>query len=83
MATALGALGWPILQAATSSVLGVLVLSTVHSYIIQTCFKTVFLVISCGTLHALLFLPVVLSVAHEAAIYVGSLLSLWKEPFGS
>jgi hypothetical protein len=59
---ALGALGWPIMQGALSTIFGVAVLSTVDAYMIVTFFKTVFLVISLGAIHGLIFLPVLLSI---------------------
>ncbi|KAM8838780.1 patched domain-containing protein 3 isoform 1-T1 [Synchiropus picturatus] len=58
---ALAHLGYPILQGALSTVLGVVVLSTSGSYIFRTFFKIVFLVITCGTLHGLVFIPVFLT----------------------
>lgn len=45
---ALGSVGWPICQGTLSVFLGVIVLGTIKSYIVQTCFKTVFLVITFG-----------------------------------
>lgn len=62
---ALGTVGWPVSQAAFSTLLGVMALATLPSYVVSTCFKTVFLVVSFGTLHALVFLPVFLSTAHQ------------------
>ncbi|KAM9789858.1 patched domain-containing protein 3 [Neosynchiropus ocellatus] len=58
---ALAHLGYPILQGALSTVLGVVVLATSGSYIFRTFFKIVFLVITCGTLHGLVFIPVFLT----------------------
>jgi len=58
---ALGALGWPITQGAMSTILAVIVLANVPAYMIVTFFKTVFLAISLGLLHGLVFLPVCLS----------------------
>ena len=54
---ALGSLGWPITQGALSTILAVIVLSDVPAYMIVTFFKTVFLAISFGLLHGLVFLP--------------------------
>lgn len=58
---ALGALGWPLTQGAVSTILAVIVLADVPAYMIVTFFKTVFLSISLGLLHGLVFLPVTLS----------------------
>lgn len=58
---ALGALGWPITQGAVSTILAVIVLADVPAYMIVTFFKTVFLAITFGLLHGLVFLPVTLS----------------------
>lgn len=59
---ALGTLAWPILQGAISTTMGVTALAGGNSYIMTAFFKTVFIVIMLGLLHALVFLPVVLSV---------------------
>ncbi|KIH54478.1 hypothetical protein ANCDUO_15376, partial [Ancylostoma duodenale] len=61
----LGTVGWPIMQASLSVLLGISSLSFVDSYVVQTCFKTVILVITFGIIHALLFLPLVLMYAHK------------------
>uniref|UniRef100_A0A1I7XF51 SSD domain-containing protein n=1 Tax=Heterorhabditis bacteriophora TaxID=37862 RepID=A0A1I7XF51_HETBA len=77
----LGTVGWPITQASFSVLLGVSSLYTVDSYVVQTCFKTVLLVIIfdsvtisqtsrlSGTMHALLFLPLVLMYAHKTYLF--------------
>ncbi|XP_008275922.1 patched domain-containing protein 3 [Stegastes partitus] len=59
---ALAHLGYPILQGALSTVVGVVVLSASGSYIFRTFFKIVFLVIVFGLLHGLVFIPVFLTV---------------------
>ncbi|CAB3410557.1 unnamed protein product [Caenorhabditis bovis] len=59
---ALGDLGWPVAQGAFSTILAVSVLANVPAYMIVTFFKTVFLAISIGFLHGLVFLPLLLSV---------------------
>ncbi|XP_026230514.1 patched domain-containing protein 3 [Anabas testudineus] len=58
---ALAHLGCPILQGAFSTILGVVVLSMSGSYIFRTFFKIVFLVITFGLLHGLVFIPVFLT----------------------
>lgn len=57
----LAALGWPLTQGAVSTILAVVVLANIPAYMIITFFKTVFLAISLGLLHGLVFLPVTLS----------------------
>ncbi|KAK1879545.1 Patched domain containing protein 3 [Dissostichus eleginoides] len=58
---AMARLGYAILQGALSTILGVLVLSMSGSYIFRTFFKIVFLVITFGLLHGLVFIPVFLT----------------------
>lgn len=58
---ALAILGYPVLQGALSTVLGVVVLSVSGSYIFRTFFKIVFLVIVFGLFHGLTFIPVFLT----------------------
>lgn len=57
---ALETLGWPVFLGASSTVLGILLLTLVDSYIVQIFFKTVFLVINFSILHGLIFLPIFL-----------------------
>lgn len=54
-------LGLPIMQGALSTLLGVMTLVLVPSYIFVTFFKIVFLVIFFGALHGLFLIPVLLS----------------------
>ncbi|XP_063777758.1 patched domain-containing protein 3-like [Pseudophryne corroboree] len=61
MTNALHSLGYPIVQGALSTILGVIALSTSASYIFRTFFKIIFLVITFGILHGLVFLPVFLT----------------------
>lgn len=56
----LGFLGYPVLQGAVSTILGVAVLLIVPSYIFQTFAKIIILVMVIGLLHGLLFIPVVM-----------------------
>ena len=53
--------GAPIFNGAVSSILGILMLSFAKSYIFQSFFQVMFLVVLFGCAHAVLFLPVVLS----------------------
>ncbi len=55
-------LGWPIFQGAISTILGVSVLGIIDSYLITVFFRMISLVIIFGMVHALIFLPVLLSV---------------------
>uniref|UniRef100_A0A0K0DAN2 SSD domain-containing protein n=1 Tax=Angiostrongylus cantonensis TaxID=6313 RepID=A0A0K0DAN2_ANGCA len=57
---AMETLGWPVFLGASSTILGITVLTLVDSYIVQIFFKTVFLVILFSMIHGLLFLPVFL-----------------------
>ncbi|XP_063003675.1 patched domain-containing protein 3 [Elgaria multicarinata webbii] len=54
-------LGYPVLQGAVSTILGVAVLSVAASYIFRTFFKIMFLVIMFGAAHGLIFIPVFLT----------------------
>ncbi|MBN3288002.1 PTHD3 protein, partial [Polyodon spathula] len=58
---ALYTLGYPIVQGAVSTILGVVVLAAAESYIFRTFFKIMFLVILFGAVHGLTFLPVFLT----------------------
>ena len=55
------ALGIPILQGATSTILGVIGLGFAPSYLFVTFFKMIFLVIMLGAFHGMVLLPVLLS----------------------
>ena len=58
---ALVQLGYPVLQGAVSTILGVVALSFSKSYIFRTFFKVMFLVITFGVCHGLMFIPVFLT----------------------
>ncbi|KAM6422078.1 patched domain-containing protein 3 [Rhynochetos jubatus] len=58
---ALSLLGYPVLQGAVSTILGVVVLAAAKAYIFRTFFKIMFLVILFGGLHGLVFIPVFLT----------------------
>ncbi|KAM3929228.1 patched domain-containing protein 3-like [Leptodactylus fuscus] len=68
---ALHVLGYPIVQGALSTILGIAALSAAQSYVFRTFFKIMFLVITFGALHGLLFLPVFL-------MTLGSCRNPWK-----
>lgn len=70
---ALRVVGYPIVQAAASTIIGVMTLAPVDSYMVRTFVKTVVLVVGLGMLHGLLFLPVFLSLLVPAASYLDSL----------
>ena len=55
-------MGMPILCASLSSIIGVFFLGFARSYLFQTFFKTIISIMILGTIHALCFLPVMLSV---------------------
>jgi len=54
-------MGMPLLCASLSSVIGVMFLGFAQSYLFRTFFKTIVALMTLGTVHALLFLPVILS----------------------
>ncbi|XP_036375208.1 patched domain-containing protein 3-like [Megalops cyprinoides] len=57
-------LGYPIVQGAVSTILGVVVLSAAKSYIFRTFFKIMLLVISFGLAHGIAFIPVFLTLCE-------------------
>ncbi|KAI6074486.1 Patched domain-containing protein 3 [Aix galericulata] len=58
---ALYQLGYPVLQGAISTILGVVILAAAKTYIFRTFFKIMFLVILFGAVHGLVFIPVFLT----------------------
>nr|XP_004653462.2 patched domain-containing protein 3 [Jaculus jaculus] len=58
---ALYMLGYPVLQSAVSTILGVCVLAVAKAYIFRTFFKIMFLVMLFGVAHGLIFIPVFLT----------------------
>ncbi|XP_008141904.2 patched domain-containing protein 3 [Eptesicus fuscus] len=58
---ALYMLGYPVLQSAVSTIIGVSVLSAAKAYIFRTFFKIMFLVMVFGAAHGLIFIPVFLT----------------------
>ncbi|KAG8519364.1 Patched domain-containing protein 3 [Galemys pyrenaicus] len=59
---ALYLLGYPVLQSAFSTIIGVCVLAGAKTYIFRTCFKIMFLVMAFGAIHGLIFIPVFLTI---------------------
>ncbi|XP_032896068.1 patched domain-containing protein 3-like [Amblyraja radiata] len=55
---ALYRLGYPIIQGALSTIMGVIALSAAASYIFRTFFKIMFLVITFGAIHGIVLMPV-------------------------
>jgi multidrug efflux pump subunit AcrB len=54
-------MGMPILCASLSSIIGIFFLGFAHSYLFRTFFITIVSIMVLGTIHALCFLPVILS----------------------
>ncbi|KAK0394732.1 hypothetical protein QR680_000906 [Steinernema hermaphroditum] len=54
-------LAWPVVHGSMSTILGVLVLAFINSYMVLVFFKTIFLVLVVGVYHALVLLPIVLA----------------------
>uniref|UniRef100_A0A1I7Y2K6 SSD domain-containing protein n=1 Tax=Steinernema glaseri TaxID=37863 RepID=A0A1I7Y2K6_9BILA len=61
---ALYTVGTPILQSASSTIIGVSFMAFTGSYIFQSFLKTIVLVITLGALHGLVILPVLLTMFH-------------------
>ncbi|KAI6183511.1 Patched domain-containing protein 3 [Aphelenchoides bicaudatus] len=53
-------LAWPMVHGSMSTILGVLILAFINSYMVLVFFKTIFLVLVIGIFHALVLLPIVL-----------------------
>ncbi|XP_060639435.2 patched domain-containing protein 3-like [Anolis sagrei] len=64
---ALYRLGYPIIQAALSTLVGVFVLALANTIVFRICFKIIFLVIMFGLAHGLLFIPVFLTFFRSCA----------------
>ncbi|KAI1702567.1 patched family domain-containing protein [Ditylenchus destructor] len=60
-------LAWPMVHGSMSTVLGVLVLAFINSYMVLVFFKTIFLVLTIGVFHALVLLPIIL---HDTAPFM-------------
>ncbi|XP_068942224.1 patched domain-containing protein 3 [Petaurus breviceps papuanus] len=58
---ALDLLGYPVVQGAASTIIGVVALAAANAYIFRTFFKIMFLVILFGAAHGLIFIPVFLT----------------------
>ncbi|XP_016281816.2 patched domain-containing protein 3 [Monodelphis domestica] len=58
---ALDLLGYPVIQGASSTIIGVVALAAANAYIFRTFFKIMFLVIMFGAAHGLIFIPVFLT----------------------
>ncbi|VDD91725.1 unnamed protein product [Enterobius vermicularis] len=57
LADALRSIGWPMIQAGSSTILCISPLLIVNSYLVQVFVKTIVLVISLGLVHGIVFLP--------------------------
>ncbi|XP_062898580.1 patched domain-containing protein 3-like [Mobula hypostoma] len=61
-------LGYPIIQGAVSTIMGIISLSAAASYIFRTFFKIMFLVITFGAIHGIVLMPVFMTFfRHKAA----------------
>jgi len=58
-------MGYPVVQGALATLLGVSALATVDAYTIVTFFKTIFIVLLLGLLHGLVLLPVILKLSSD------------------
>ncbi|CAD5210926.1 unnamed protein product [Bursaphelenchus okinawaensis] len=56
---ALVSIAWPMVQAGSSTVLSLLVLATIHAYMVQVFVKVVTLVVLLGLIHGLIILPII------------------------
>uniref|UniRef100_A0AC35EXL8 Uncharacterized protein n=1 Tax=Panagrolaimus sp. PS1159 TaxID=55785 RepID=A0AC35EXL8_9BILA len=56
---ALCSIAWPMVQAGLSTILSLLVLATIHAYMVQVFVKVVTLVVGLGMIHGLIVLPIV------------------------
>ena len=64
---ALSELGWPNVQSAMSTIIGIVPLAFANSYVFQTFFKTLFLVMGLGFIHGIVVLPVIFSLIGPGA----------------
>uniref|UniRef100_A0A0K0ESN3 SSD domain-containing protein n=1 Tax=Strongyloides stercoralis TaxID=6248 RepID=A0A0K0ESN3_STRER len=55
-------LAWPVVHGSLSTILGVCILAFINSYMVLVFFKTIFLVLIIGVFHALVLLPIILSI---------------------
>uniref|UniRef100_A0A0K0FE31 SSD domain-containing protein n=1 Tax=Strongyloides venezuelensis TaxID=75913 RepID=A0A0K0FE31_STRVS len=55
-------LAWPVVHGSLSTILGVSILAFINSYMVLVFFKTIFLVLIIGAFHALVLLPIILSI---------------------
>ncbi|KAI1713431.1 patched family domain-containing protein [Ditylenchus destructor] len=62
---ALYIVGTPILQSASSTIIGVSFIASAESYIFRSFLKTMILVITLATIHGIVFLPVFLTILHK------------------
>ncbi|XP_059827429.1 patched domain-containing protein 3-like [Hypanus sabinus] len=60
-------LGYPIIQGALSTIMGVITLSSAASYIFRTFFKIMFLVITFGAVHGIVLMPVFMTFFRRKA----------------
>lgn len=60
IADALGAIGWPVVQAGTSTFLAIIVMMLVPSNVVRLFARTSILVVTTGLFHGLFLLPIII-----------------------
>ena len=60
IADALGAIGWPVVQAGTSTFLAIIVMMLVPSNVVRMFARTSILVVATGLFHGLFLLPIII-----------------------
>jgi predicted RND superfamily exporter protein len=67
---ALRSVGWPITQTSSAVLFGIITLGTVRNQLVQTVFKAVLLVIVFGSIHALVYIPLLLLKVQQIWLFL-------------
>jgi uncharacterized membrane protein YqjE len=59
--SALGGVGWPVVQGSVSTLLAVLIMLIVPAYVVRMFARTTILVVVLGLIHGMWFLPCILA----------------------